>query len=114
MGAQSHLSSRIKPIRSIKLLVTTASVVLLVGCSGPGSKQSFGAYLDDSVLTSRVKATLIKAPDVSGYAVEVETLDRIVQLSGFVQSHAERRRAIALAKKTKGVTEVRDAMIVKR
>lgn len=58
----------------------------------------FGArareYLDDSVVTTKVKAELLRDPDVSGFAVNVETFKGIAQISGFVDNAAERRRAV--------------------
>lgn len=102
----------------MKSVLTSLAVAITLsfgqGCSTIGQSQTIGSYVDDSVLTSRVKAALIKDEEVSGYGVEVETYEGVVQLSGFVKTHNERRRALDIARSVKGVSTVRDAMIVKR
>ncbi|MGB7184676.1 MAG: BON domain-containing protein [Burkholderiaceae bacterium] len=104
-----------KTLYIARLVMFSAALLMIVpGCTSISQEQSVGDYVADSVVTSRVKAALLENPGVSGYEIEVETYRRIVQLSGFVKSHTERLAAIRLAKATKGVTEVRDAIIVKR
>ena len=100
--------------RMLTLLILIAVAFGSAACTSVGPNRTIGSVVDDSVVTSRVKAALVKDEIVSGYAVEVDTYEGVVQLSGFVKSHEERMRAIKLARNVKGVKEVRDAMIVKR
>lgn len=85
----------------------------LFGCSGTDTRQSTGEYIDDAAITSKVKSKLLRDDRVSGLAVEVETYKGVVQLSGFVDSADERRRAEELAEEVSGVRNVRNDIRVK-
>lgn len=70
-------------------------------------------YLDDSVLTARVKLALLDAPDVSAMDIGVRTHRGVVQLSGFVDGARLVRRAEEIAARVPGVVEVRNTLQVK-
>jgi len=72
-----------------------------------------GQYVDDSVITAKVKAALLKDPVVSGFAVSVETRKGIVLLSGFVQNDNQARRAVQIASAVQGVVTVKNALAIK-
>lgn len=72
-----------------------------------------GAYIDDSVITAKVKAALIKDPEVKALEVKVETSKGIVLLSGFVDNERQIRRAQELAVAIDGVKSVKSNLIVK-
>jgi hyperosmotically inducible protein len=72
-----------------------------------------GRYVEDSVITARVKAALLGDPVVSAFAVSVETYKGIVRLSGFVKDLAQARRAGEIAAGVEGVLTVRNALAVK-
>ena len=72
-----------------------------------------GRFVDDSVITARVKAALLKDPNVSGLAVSVETHKGTVVLSGFVDSDSQLRRAQEIAAGVPGVVNVRNGLVVK-
>lgn len=72
-----------------------------------------GQYIDDSVITAKVKAALLKDPVVSGFAVSVETHKGIVLLSGFVQSDSQAQRAAEIASGVQGVVTVKNALAIK-
>jgi hyperosmotically inducible protein len=72
-----------------------------------------GQYIDDSVITAKVKAALLKDPVVSAFAVSVETHKGIVLLSGFVQNDSQARRAAEIASSVQGVVTVKNALAVK-
>jgi len=74
---------------------------------------SVGTKLDDTVLTSKVKAALIDAANVKSGQINVETEGGIVQLSGFVTSEGMKERALKIAADVPGVQRVDDALIVK-
>ena len=72
-----------------------------------------GQYVDDSVITARIKAALLKDPKVSALAVSVETRKGTVVLSGFVDSDSQMQRAAEIAATVKGVVTVKNALVVK-
>lgn len=72
-----------------------------------------GKYIDDSVITARVKAALLKQPQLKSLDVSVETLRGEVLLSGFVHDEGQRRKAMQAASSVKGVASVKDAMVVR-
>ncbi len=97
------------------LAMTTLPAV--VGCSNTRSsterQQSVGSYLDDATITTRVKAALVEAKDVRVTQVNVETYQGVVQLSGFVDSEAEARRAAEVTRGVSGVRSVKNDIHVK-
>jgi hyperosmotically inducible protein len=72
-----------------------------------------GQYVDDSVITAKVKAALLKDPVVSGFAVSVETHKGVVLLSGFVQNDKQAQRAAQIASAVQGVVTVKNALAIK-
>lgn len=72
-----------------------------------------GQYVDDSVITARVKAALLKDPSVKALAVSVETYKGTVLLSGFVESEDQARRAAEIAAGVRGVVNVKSNLTVK-
>ncbi len=76
-------------------------------------KDSAGQYVDDSTITAKVKEKLVADPTTSAYEISVETLNGTVQLSGFVQSSAEKAQAEDIAKAVEGVKTVKNDLILK-
>jgi osmotically-inducible protein OsmY len=76
-------------------------------------RESAGAYVDDSVITTKVKAAVLQEPSLKSAEINVETNKGIVQLTGFVRSRANIDKAVEVAKGIKGVTSVKNDMIVK-
>lgn len=69
-------------------------------------------YLEDSVITAKVKAALLRDPVVSGLTVGVETRQGTVVLSGFVDNEGQARRAAGIAESVQGVVNVKNALAV--
>jgi osmotically-inducible protein OsmY len=97
----------------VSLMVCIALIVALASCAGTRTKESAGEYVDDSVITSKVKAALVADPVTKAREISVETFKGVVQLSGFVGTAAEKEKASEIARKVKGVTDVRNNIIVK-
>lgn len=97
---------------SSNLLFSVLAAVLLsgpiAGCAGEGTQQSTGEYLDDSVITTRVKGAFVGDPAVSALDIKVTTLNGVVQLSGFANSELEIDRAVELANGVPGVKSVKN------
>jgi len=72
-----------------------------------------GKYVDDSLLTAKVKAALLKEPALKSLDVSVETLRGEVLLSGFVTDLSQKEKAMKAAISVNGVTAVKDAMVVR-
>ena len=94
--------------------VGLALAVLLAGCGSVTRDQTTGEFVDDSVITTKVKARLAQEPGVSALTVSVDTLNGVVILSGFVENEAQRGKAIAAARGVGGVRDVKgEALVVK-
>ncbi len=72
-----------------------------------------GKYVEDSVLTAKVKAALLKEPELKSLDVSVESLRGEVLLSGFVKDEVQRHKATKAANSVSGVVSVKDAMVVR-
>jgi osmotically-inducible protein OsmY len=72
-----------------------------------------GEYIDDTVITTKVKAAVLEESSLKSAEINVETYKGIVQLSGFVRSRADINKAVEVARKVKGVKSVKNDMIVK-
>lgn len=102
---------------AISKLTQLAAVLLLAtfvsACAGSRSQESTGEYLDDTMITSKVKARLLEDKDVAGLAINVETFKSVVQLSGFAKTEAERQKAAQLARAVGGVKDVKNDIRLK-
>jgi len=98
------------------LIAFGLAVALLAapGCAVTRGQQSAGAYIDDTVITTTVKARLLEDSRVAGTSISVETLNGTVMLSGFAKSGAERSAAASIARKVHGVKSVKNRIAVRR
>jgi hyperosmotically inducible protein len=94
---------------AILALVTLAGT----GCAVTRGQESAGTYLDDTATTTAVKAKFVEDKTVDAAAIKVETLNGLVQLSGFAKSNAEKAQAEYLARNTKGVRTVKNDILVR-
>ncbi len=72
-----------------------------------------GKYVDDAVITAKVKAALLKEPELKSLDVSVETRRGEVLLSGFVTDPLQRQKALKAAVAVGGVVSVKDAIVVR-
>ena len=93
--------------------IGVAALLVLAGCASTKTQQAPGEYVDDATVTTKVKAALVADSKAEAHHIDVETFRGVVQLSGFVESDAERKAAVADAKKVTGVKEVRDNLQVR-
>ena len=89
------------------------TVLTVVGCASTQKTEGTGEYIDDSVITTKVKAAILNEPTLKVAEINVETFKGIVQLSGFVSSQADVNRAVEVARNVNGVKSVRNDMRVK-
>jgi hyperosmotically inducible periplasmic protein len=93
--------------------MSAAALITSTGCAVTRGQETVGAYVDDTALTTRVKAKFAEDKTVSAMSISVETLKGVVQLSGFAKSSEEKAMAERLARNTSGVTGVRNDIIVR-
>lgn len=89
-------------------------IASLVACAPTAQREGTGEYIDDSLITGKVKAALIADPDLKATEINVETFKGTVQLSGFVASPEHIPKAVALTRNIAGVKSVKNDMVVKR
>lgn len=99
--------------RTLLLAAMTALTLVTTGCAVSRGQETVGAYVDDSAITTKVKAKLLEDKTTGGLSIGVETLNGTVQLSGFAKSAEERARAESLARSTAGVAQVRNNIIIR-
>lgn len=87
--------------------------VTLSGCASGKKYESTGEFFDDTVLTTKVKASIIGDSRLKVLQIDVETYKGVVQLSGFVDTTDAANRAVELARRVKGVKMVNNSLIVK-
>jgi len=97
----------------LRLLISLVLVVSVAGCAGGKKHESTGEYLDDSAITTKVKASILGDSKVKVFQINVKTFKGVVQLSGFVDSSEMAARAAELARTVKGVKMVNNSLIVK-
>ncbi len=102
-------------IRKTSLAAMAASLVLLAasGCAVTRGQESVGAYVDDTGITTLVKARFFEDKDVAGTSISVEPLNGTVMLSGFAKSSLERTKAETIARGVNGVKSVKNEIAIR-
>ena len=93
--------------------VAAAVLLTTAGCAVTRGQETVGAYIDDTAITTAVKARLIENKQVDGTSIRVETLNGTVMLSGFAKNMTEKTTAEALANKVNGVKYVKNEIAVR-
>ena len=94
--------------------ITALLLITSVGCSSTRTHESTGEYIDDSVITGKVKAAIMDDSSLKSAEINVETFKGVVQLSGFVNSTADITRAVQVARSVDGVQDVKNSMQLKK
>jgi osmotically-inducible protein OsmY len=95
------------------MLFAASLVATMAGCASTSTREGTGEYIDDTVITAKVKASLAADPTVKATEINVETFKGDVQLSGFVADPADAQKAATIARGVKGVTSVKNDVRVK-
>ena len=95
------------------VLFAAVSLTALAGCASSQKQESTGQYVDDTAITTKVKAAIFNEPALKSAEINVETFKGRVQLSGFVSTRANIDRAVVVAQGVGGVTSVTNDMRVK-
>ena len=98
-----------------KLASAIAILVLAVasGCAVQRGQETVGAYVDDTAITTSLKARFVENKDVDASSIKVETLNGTVMLSGFAKNANERMTAEEIAMKVNGVKAVKNSIVVR-
>jgi osmotically-inducible protein OsmY len=99
--------------RILSFLICIALIAVFLGCASTPKREGTGEYLDDSAITTKVKAAIFSEPTLKVFQINVETFKGEVQLSGFVDSAQSVKRAGEVARSVKGVKSVKNNLIVK-
>lgn len=92
------------------LAIFLASVL---GCASTATQEGTGEYVDDTVITAKVKAEIFDDASLKSAEINVETFKGVVQLSGFVNSREDIHKAVRVAQRVKGVVSVKNDMRLK-
>lgn len=107
-------SSTLSRLAACLALASAVGLVSLTGgCASTASNESTGEYLDNTVITTKVKSALAGNEIVKSMAVSVESVKGVVQLSGFVESAIQKEEAGRVAAGVTGVLRVQNDLIVK-
>jgi hypothetical protein len=101
---------QLKSISAVFLAVLLASVL---GCAPTPTKEGTGEYVDDTVITTKVKAAIFNEPTLKSSEIKVETFKGTVQLSGFLKYQADIYKAVEVARGVNGVKSVKNDMRLK-
>ena len=102
-----NMFKRVIPMLSI------IAVAGILGCASTSKSEGTGEYVDDTVITAKVKTAILETPGLKSAEINVETFKGIVQLSGFVASQDSVNLAMTTARSVKGVSSVKNDMRVK-
>jgi len=110
-----------KQLKYISTIFFALMLATALGCASTSKstttskpeKESVGEYIDDAVITTKVKKAIFDEPSLKSSEIKVETYKGVVQLSGFVSSEANIKKAVEVARSVKGVTSVKNDMQLK-
>jgi osmotically-inducible protein OsmY len=100
-------------IRFFSAFFLALTLLTAAGCASTQKHEGTGEYVDDSVITTKVKAAILHEPSLSSAEINVETFKGEVQLSGFVNSSADIAKAVEVASGIDGVKSVKNDMRLK-
>ncbi|HEX2544839.1 MAG TPA: BON domain-containing protein [Ramlibacter sp.] len=99
--------------QSILACTLAASLLLLSGCAVTRGQETVGAYVDDTAITTSIKARFVDNRNVDASSIKVETLNGTVLLSGFAKNNLESSTAESIARNVSGVRTVRNEISVR-
>jgi osmotically-inducible protein OsmY len=109
LGRVNNMSTSLKLAVALALAVTAT----MDGCAETRTHEATGQYVDDSVITGKVKAAIAGEPSLKVAEINVETFKGVVQLSGFVSQASEISKAVSVARGVGGVQSVKNSLQVK-
>jgi hyperosmotically inducible periplasmic protein len=114
MNLKEHTMQASQLLRITALSVALGATIAATGCSATPTQASAGEVIDDTWITTKVKAAFVEDKTVSALNIKVETFRGTVQLSGFANSAAEVQRAGEIARGIQGVKDVKNDIRLKQ
>ena len=102
-----------KQLKYFSAFFMALALLFSMGCASTSTQEGTGEYIDDSVITTKVKAAIFNEPTLKSAEINVETFKGVVQLSGFIVSTSDMDKAVKIARGVKGVTSVKNDIRVK-
>ena len=102
-----------KYARALAFAAMAGITIVSTGCAVVRDQQTVGAYVDDATITTQVKAKFVENKTVDAGAINVQTLNGTVALSGFAKSSAEKSTADSIARGVKGVKSVQNNLVIR-
>lgn len=99
--------------KTIAAFFAALSMMIMLGCAATPKHEGTGEYIDDTVITTKIKAVILDEPGLKSAEINVETYKGVAQLSGFVSSQANIEKAVELARGVRGVKSVKNDMRLK-
>jgi osmotically-inducible protein OsmY len=112
-GLQRGVTEMKKRNTVIHCLLLLMLIATFVACASTSKQESTGEYVDDSVITTKVKSLLAGDDFLKSFRISVETYKGVVQMSGFVSSQRAVDKAARIARSVKGVRSVNNRLIVR-
>lgn len=100
-------------IKTTFAAILATTVIAMSGCAVTRGQETVGAYIDDTAITSSVKARFVDNKQVDASSIRVETLNGTVMLSGFAKNSTEKSTAETIARNVNGVKMVRNEIAVR-
>ncbi|UCH41040.1 MAG: BON domain-containing protein [Gammaproteobacteria bacterium] len=104
---------KVKYFNKLAAVFLAILMASLLGCASTSTKEGTGEYIDNAVITAKVKAAIFDEPTLKSAEINVETFKGVVQLSGFVGSQANIDKAVEIARQVNGVKSVKNDMQLK-
>lgn len=99
-----------KQLKYFSAFFMTLALLFSLGCASTSTQEGTGEYVDDSVITTKVKAAIFNEPTLKSAEINVETFKGVVQLSGFVKYKADMDKAVEVTRSVKGVKSIKNDM----
>jgi osmotically-inducible protein OsmY len=100
-------------VKTLTTLLSTVVLMTTLGCASTRTQEGTGEYVDDSVITTKVKSAIFNEPGLKSSEISVQTFKGTVQLSGFVSSRENINDAVRVASAVGGVKSVTNEMQLK-
>ena len=97
----------------LSALFLALTLITVAGCASTATQEGTGEFIDDSVITTKVKASILDQPTLKVFEIKVDTFKGVVHLSGFVSSPAAVSKAADVARGVPGVKSVQNDLRLK-